>query len=336
MEDKKKFLINSSLLYKLLIDQTTNNCVRRFLAFKIIVNSMSYEDLVNNRQFPDVREIRDIFLAHKQNHQFSDAFNAAELIKGKTITDLINLMVANLSSQTGYEYFPELTDNTTSTAYKNLSGQILKLFVEEFYVGYKLSNNFLCTGEGQIKEVSSNKMSGVFYRYYSSKELSILANFFITNLAAHTDFPNALQNFKIDYILHAVNMKDCIFKDTFNTHSIDGLLEVMTESGIGNGDRLRQLNADTAFQAKYSEMRHIRNKLAGHMDKTIPLADLLKLVDDFDIVTAYDFVNKLDKAIYDTAETHIVIQHHYHTFNLPIEGKDIIAITNHQNSDYFS
>ncbi|MBK9317997.1 MAG: hypothetical protein IPM91_03590 [Bacteroidetes bacterium] len=138
-----------------------------------------------------------------------------------------------------------------------------------------------------------------FYRYNSSKELSILANFFITNLAASTDFPNALQNFKIDYILHAVNMKDCIFKDTFNTHSIDGLLEVMTESGIGNGDRIRQLITDTAFQAKYSEMRHIRNKLAGHMDKTIPLADLLKLVDDFDIVT-HDFVNKLDKTIYDT------------------------------------
>jgi len=137
-----------------------------------------------------------------------------------------------------------------------------------------------------------------------------LANFFITNLGAHTDFPNALQNFKIDYILHAVNMRDCIFKDTFNTHSIDGLLEVMTESGIGNAEKLQQLNTDIPFQAKYSEMRNIRNKLAGHMDKTIPLADLLKLVDDFDIVTAYDFVNKLDKAIYETAETHIVIRHY--------------------------
>lgn len=336
MEDKKRFLLNSVLLYKDIIAQTENNCLRRFLAFKIIVNAMSFEDLVNDRQFSDIREVRNIFLAHKQNNQFSKAFNSSELIKGKNIDQLIAFMTSHLTDQTNIEYFEELTNATKRGQFVHLCKQILKLFEEEFYVGFRISNNFLCTGEGQIKEVSSSNLSGSFYRYNSSKELSILANFFISNLTTYTGYPNALQNFKIDYILHAVNMKDCIFKDTLNTHSIEGLFEVLTASSIGDTTALQQLLSDTAFQAKYSEMRNIRNKLAGHMDTRVALTDLLTLVDDFDISTAYDFVNKLDKAVFDTANTHIAIQHNYHSFNMKMDNKDIIAISGLKNSDYFS
>ena len=336
MEDKKRFLLNSVLLYKKIIAQTDNNCLRRFLAFKIIVNAMSFEDIVNDRQFSDIRQVRNIFLAHKQNNQFSEAFNSSELIKNKNIDQLIAFMTGHLTDQTNVEYFEELTDADKLLKFENLSKEILKIFEEEFYVGFRISNNFLCTGEGQIKEVSSSNLAGSFYRFNSSKELSILANFFITNLSTYPDYPNALQNFKIDYILHAVNMKDCIFKDTLNGHSIDGLFEVLNSSNIGDTTSLQQLEVDPLFQAKYTEMRHIRNKIAGHMDNREQLNDLLKLVDDFDITTAYDFVNKLDKVVYDTAQTHMVIHHHYHSFNMKMDNKDIIAIEGLKNSDYYS
>lgn len=336
MEDKKRFLLNSVLLYKKIIAQTDNNCLRRFLAFKIIVNAMSFEEIVNDRQFTDIREVRNIFLAHKQNNQFSKAFNSSELIKNKNIDQLIAFMTGHLADQTNIEYFEELTDSAKLLKFENLSKQILKLFEEEFYVGFRISNNFLCTGEGQIKEVSSSNLAGSFYRFNSSKELSILSNFFITNLLTYPSYPNALQNFKIDYILHAVNMKDCIFKDTLNGHSIDGLFEVLTATNVGDTTALQGLQTDTPFQTKYDEMRHIRNKLAGHMDKREPLNELLKLVYDFDITTAYDFVNKLDKAVYDTSQTHFAIQHHYHSFNMKMNSKDIIAIEGLKNSDYYS
>ena len=259
MEDKKRFLINSVLLYQKIIEKTENNCLRRFLAFKIIVNGMSFEDIANDRQFADIREIRDIFLAHKQNNQFTEAFNSSELIKNKNIGPLIDFMKGHLVDQANIEYFEELTNAEKLTDFKNLSKLILQKFEEEFYVGYRISNNFLCTGEGQIKEVSSSDLAGAFYRYNSSKELSILSNFFIANLLNYPNYPNALQNFKIDYILHAVNMKDCIFKDNLNRHSIDGLYEVLNSSGIGDTSPLKPLLTDTDFQDKYTEMRHIRN-----------------------------------------------------------------------------
>ena len=297
---------------------------------------MSFEDIVSDRQFTDIREVRNIFLAHKQNNQFSKAFNSSELIKSRNIDQLIAFMTNHLASQANIEYFIELTDPNLLADFEELSKEILKLFEEEFYVGFRISNNFLCTGEGQIKEISSSNLAGSFYRYNSSKELSILANFFISNLQNYPYYPNALQNFKIDYILHSVNMKDCVFKDTLNGHSIDGVFEILTNDVIGDTTSLQDLLTDNDFQSKYTEMRHIRNKLACHMDNKEPLADLLKLVDDFDITTAYEFVNKLDKAVFDAAQSHIAIQHNYHSFNIKIDDKNIIAIKGLKNSDYYS
>ncbi|MEA5428530.1 hypothetical protein [Arcicella lustrica] len=334
MEDKKRFLLNSALLYQKIIEQTDNNCLRKFLAFKIIINAMSFEDVVDDRKFTAIREVRDIFLAHKQNNQFSKAFNSSELVKSKNIDQLIAFMTGHLADQTNIKYFEELTDAEKLLKIENLAKQTLKLFEAKFYNGFRVSNNFLCTGENQIKEASSNNLSGCFYRYNSSKELSILANFFINNLSIDLNYPNALRNFKIDYIFHAVNMKDCIFKDIYNRYSIDGLYEVIDELGIGNITVLQELLTNPIFQSKYIEMRHIRNQIAGHMNRMEPLNDLFKLVDDFDIGTAYDFVSKLDKAVYDTAYTHFAIRPHYDSFSMKIENTDIIAISGLKNSDY--
>ncbi|ALO14467.1 hypothetical protein L21SP5_00796 [Salinivirga cyanobacteriivorans] len=335
MEDRKLYLLNASLLYDTLLRQTENNCLRRFLAFKIITNTMSFEDVINNRTFTNFRQIRNIFLAHKQENSFFDAFNASNTITDKNIQDLLKFMKDNLSDPLNHVTFKELTDTKTKTDLEKLTKQILNLFQEEFYVGFRISNNFLCTDKGQIKEISSSAMSGCFYRYNSSKELSILANFFISNLSKYSQFENALINFKIDYILHAVNMHDCIFKDTRNSHSIEGLFEVMKNTGIGDPEPLEKLKADTVHTAIYEKMRQIRNKLAGHMDTSEPLTDHLQRVKEFDIRKAYDFVNKLDKAVYDAAQTHIVIQTHYGTFNQKLDNPDIIDIEDMSNKNYF-
>lgn len=336
MEDKKLFLLNSALLYNKILDQTDNNCLKRFLAFKIIVNAMSFEDIVRDRQFPDIREVRNVFLAHKQNNMFSKAFLSAELIKRSTIDQLITFMNSHITHTSSIEYFEELIDAQKLKEIEDLAKKTLEIFEEEFYDGFRISNNFLSNGDGQIKEISSSNLAGSFYRFNSSKELSVLTNFFITNLISNPYFPNTLRNFKIDYILHSVNMKDCIFKDTQNSYSIDGLYEVITTTGIGNPAVLQPLLTDSPFQTKYAEMRYIRNKLAGHMDNREPLNNLLHMVDEFEISSAYDFVNKLDKAVYDTAQTHIAISTNYNSFNLKLVNSDIISIEGIKNCDYNS
>jgi hypothetical protein len=334
LEDKKRFLLNSGLLYNKIISLTEKSCLKRFLAFKIIINAMSFEDIVNDRQFSDFRGIRDIFLAHKQDKDFFNAYWASEEIKKNNIEKLIDFMIKHLASQTNYEYFVELIDLNHLSKFESISKEILKQFEKDFYNGTRINNNFLCSSEHQIKEISSSNLAGSFYRYNSSMELSILSNYFITNLLTYPYYPNALINFKIDYIFHSVNMKDCIFKDTDNKYSIDGLLEVLTAESIGNTSLLKQLLTDTDFQCKYGKMRYIRNKIAAHMDRRMTLSSLLKLVDDFDINSAYDFVNKLDKAVWETAKTNIKIRCHYYSFNATQGVKNALAIAGIKNTDY--
>ena len=49
LDQKKTFLQQGAALYGEMIKLTTNDVVRRYLAFRIIVNTMSFEDIVGNR-----------------------------------------------------------------------------------------------------------------------------------------------------------------------------------------------------------------------------------------------------------------------------------------------
>lgn len=335
MEEKKKFLLNSSLLYQELIKQTPNDCIRRFLAFRIIVNTMSYEDLIRNRTFARMRQIRDIFLAHKQEGDFFEGFNAGEEIRDRTIQPLLDFMMANIADTGNYLTYPELIDEPKKNTLARMAALILDKFEEEFYKGFRVSNNFLCNAEGQIKEISSNPIASVFYRYNSTKELSILANFFITHVYKWNEFEMADVNFCIDYILHAVNMHDCIFKDTFNRHSINGLYEVLKNENIGDITPLDNLKADSSYTSIYSELRKIRNKIAGHIDTALPLVDLINMVKNFDMNKAFEFVNKLEMAVFGVSRSHIAIK--VHTMNTtPIVGPEIIEVKGFKNLDYYS
>ena len=98
MEEKKRFLLNSSLVYNNILKNTQNNCIRKFLAFKIVNNTMSFEDLINNRTFADLRQIRNVFLAHKQEDNFFNAHSSSEYINNGNIELLIEFMKNNIQN----------------------------------------------------------------------------------------------------------------------------------------------------------------------------------------------------------------------------------------------
>lgn len=333
MQEKLNYLLNISKLYESFIELTSNDCLKRFLAFKIITSTMSFEDLVGSRQHPVMRAIRNVFLAHQQNGEFFDAFNASEEISKNNISTLIKEMENHIGSSVNL--VSELENEKLSSDISALTKLIINEYHQEFHEGYRLSNNFLCSGANQIKEISSNPISSIFYRYNSSKELSIFANFFITNFTEHKLSVMLLRSFKVDYILHAVNMWDSIFKDPRNRHSIDGLLEIMSAESIGDTLALSNHLANDDAKKTYNELRWFRNKLAGHMDRTEQLNDLFIELDKYDFNKAFDFVNNLDKAVFDTKNTHIVLKVHY-MFNEKINDENLIEIRGIKNKPYDS
>lgn len=333
MEDKKKFLMDLAKIHDILTTQTENECIRRFLAFKVVLVAMSFEDLLNVRKYPGARKIRDVFLAHTQSSDFFAAFDASEEICKDKIDELISAMEAEMTE--AYVPAPELTDIVLSTNITAISRLVLEKFNKDFYSGFRVSNNFLCIGEGQIKEISSNPIASVFYRYNSSKELSNFANYFISNLSHFSLSRLMLNSFKIDYILHAVDMCDSIFKDNNNRHSIDGLHEVIQREGIGNIKPLNKLKGEQPFWMIYKELRWLRNKLAGHMDNEEQLTGLIAKLEALNFQKVFDFVNKLDKAVRQTSISHIVLQIHYYSFNQHIEDQNVIAMDGFKNRTYF-
>lgn len=146
-------------------------------------------------------------------------------------------------------------------------------------------------------------------------------------------------NAKIDYVLHAVNMFDCIFRDIHNSHSIDGLYEVLQATDIGDVSALVSLRQDSSLLATYRNLRNVRNKLAGHMDRKGNLEELLTLLNTLDFEDVYGFVNRLDKAVFDTARTHISIDVHY-MHNQPrasnIDSLNVIKVHGLQSEPYFN
>jgi len=133
-------------------------------------------------------------------------------------------------------------------------------------------------------------------------------------------------------------MCDCIFKDKYNRHSINGLYEILNEEQIGSNQYLEVLKNDNDFWEIYRKLRKIRNKLSGHMDKRLDLEILLNLLGEINLNELFDFVNTLDKTVYETAFTHIAIQTHYMS-NEPngenLNIKNIIEINGIENKPYF-
>jgi hypothetical protein len=335
LDQKKTFLQQGAALYGEMIKLTTNDVVRRYLAFRIIVNAMSFEDIVGNRQHLRMRNIRDVLLAHKQEPEFFEGHRAADEITDQAITPLLDFMAAETGPPDPAGVLPELSGGIPKVKFENLVPRIFDLYEKEFLAGHRVINNFLCfTGSG-VQEVTTGDLAGAFYRYHSSKALYDLSEYIFNNARLDADLAWLARHTRLDMLLHAQNMADCAIKDTRNRHSIDGILEVMVADRIGDPASLQALASDPVYQAVYARVRTVRNKLIGHMDRAAPLADLVAALDALPETDTCDLVNMVDKAVHTAARSHIAIFGQYITGNQVLDDPAITDIAGIQTRPYY-
>ena len=334
-EAKKTFLQQSSALYNEMIRLTNSDVVRRYLAFRIIVNSMSFEDLIRARNQPRFREIRDVLLAHKQEPESFEGYRAADEITDQSVAPLIGFMNAETNAPDVNWLLPELVGGASRTKFLELLAKTLKQYENDNLGGFRVINNFLCHTGTAVQEVSRGPLAGVFYRYNSSKALFDLAQYIYNNTYQDSDLKWISRHAKLDMLLHAQNMADCAIKDRNNQYSIDGLLEVMTNEPIGNPASLAALVNDAGYQAAYAAVRKIRNKLIGHMDSNSPLGGLTADLDALPTTVIHDLVNRVDKAVYDAARSHPAIWARYSLDNQNLNSSQIQRITADQAKAIF-
>jgi len=331
---KKAFLQQGSALYAEMIKLTTNDVVRRYLAFRIIVNTMSFEDLIGNRQHPRMREIRNVLLAHKQESEFFEGHRAADEITDQAITPLLSFMGGAVGAPDPTCVLPELSGGMPKLKFERLAPRIFGLYEKDFLAGYRVINNFLCFTGSSVQEITKGSLAGAFYRYHSSKALYDLSEYILNNARLDSDLAWLARHAKLDMLLHAQNMADCAIKDTRNGHSIDGLLEIMVADRIGAPASLLALSTCPVYQALYARVRVVRNKLIGHMDKAEPLADLISALDALADNDPSDLVNMVDKAVFTAASSHTAIWGRYITGNQVLNDPAIRGIVGIQTRPY--
>lgn len=334
-EHKKVFLYQGALLYNHLIGLAPDDTIRRYLAFKIIVDTMSFEDIVNNRAHARIRQIRNVLLAHKQESDFFEGYKANDEIRDTTISSLIEFMGTQVDASQQTPVVPELVDPSISIRFENLAHVVLNKYYRDNVAGFRVTNNFLCFTGSQIHEITKNDLAGCFYRYNSSKELFNLAQYLFNNLRLDVAFENATRHVKRDIILHAVNMTDCIYKDAQNPYSIDGLYQLMQRDNIGSTESLDTLVNNGEFNTEYREIRDIRNKFVGHMDMNIPLTDIMERLDNLPIEKVYKLYNRVDSATCIASRSHIVIKKRYDSLNTPLTQLPIIDVPGLKPTPYF-
>ena len=334
LDQKTVFLQQGSELYRIMIALTDSDTVKRYLAFRVIVNAMSFEDLVNDRQRPIMRKIRDTLLAHKQEPGFFEAFQAIDHITRSSIDELLRFMVMHTRRLDPRPAPLEMKDPSVNKRFEALLALVLDHYVENELDGFRLTNNFLAYTGNHVHEVSGGDLAEVFYRYNSSKALFSLSQYIFNNTRRFSDFGTSTRHAKLDMILHAQNMADCAIRDTWNRHSIDGLLEVLQAEGIGDPNPLKALAADPSYQDHYRDVRKVRNALVGHIDTASRLSALLAALDKLPIDKLRDLVNSVDKAVYDTSCSHPAILPRYRSANAPLDNTNIIDIPGFKPKPY--
>ncbi|MCX7257947.1 MAG: hypothetical protein NTZ64_14845 [Polaromonas sp.] len=335
IENKKTFLLESSRLYETMIRLTTSEVIRRYLAFRIIVNAMAFEDLVGNRSHARFRQIRNVLLAHKQEDDFFEGYKVTEEITDATISPLISYMAAATPSPDPAYSAAELVPGKVHNSFSQLLSLVFEQYHADFLGGFRLINNHLCYTGSSVHEVSDGDLPGIFYRYHSSMALFQLAQYIYNNSFVNSDLLWTSRNAKLDMLLHAQNLADSLFKDLHNKNSIDGLLEVMSSQKLGNVTVFEQLKTDPSFVALYSATRKLRNKLVGHMDKQAPLNDLIVKLDAFAVDGIYNLVNKIDQAVFSASQTHPAVKLRYISGNQPINDPLIVDISGLKPGSYF-
>lgn len=326
VDRKKVFLQQGSELYNDMVALTDCDTVKRYLAFRIIVNAMSFEDLVGDRRFATMRKIRNTLLAHKQEAGFFEAFQAVDHITQTSVGELLTFMVGHTRRFDARVVPLERKDVGVGKRFDILVSAVLAKYVTDKLEGFRLTNNFLAFTGSHVHEMSAGDLAGVFYRYNSSIALFGLAQYIFNNVHDYDDFRASTQHVKLDMILHAQNLADCVLRDTRNPHSIDGLLEVCEREGLGDLAQLRKLKSDASYQRVYEGVRGVRNRLVAHMDTRGRLAEMLDALDRLAIDDIRDLVNMVDKAVWAATRPHPAQWTRYHSASEPFNNENIIDI----------
>ena len=334
LDQKLVFLQEGSELYRVMIALTDSDTVKRYLSFRIIVNAMSFEDLINDRQHPTMRKIRDTLLAHKQEPGFFEGFHAVDHITRSSIDELLQFMVRHTCRLDPRPASLEMEDTGVNKRFKACLALVLDRYVKDNLGGFRLTNNYLAYTGNHVHEISSGDLAGAFYRYNSSMALFFLSQYIFNNTSRVSDFGMSTRHAKLDMILHAQNMADCAIRDTWNRHSINGLLEVLQAERIGSPNPLETLVADSSYRQLYRDVRKVRNALIGHMSTACSLSALLTALDQLPIGSLRDLVNSVDKAVYDSSCSHPAIWSRYRSANAPLDNPNIIDIPGFKPKPY--
>ena len=334
IDRKIVFLQQGSKLYREVIALTESDTVKRYLAFRIIVNAMSFKDLVGERPDPIMRKIRDTLLAHKQEAGFFEAFQAVNYITRTSVDELLRIM-----DQHNRRFDPrlvplEMRDTDVSKRFKALFRTVLASYVNNQLQGFRITNNFLAHTGSHIHEVSDGDLAGVFYRYNSSKALFSLAQYIFVNAHQCSDFRTSARHAKLDMILHAQNMADCVIRDGWNKHSINGLLEISKAERLGDPKPLQTLASDATYQRIYGGLRKVRNGLIGHMDTRESLSDLLTGLDQIPVNDIHELFNSVDKAVWEASRQHPALWSRYGSAGEPLKNTNIADIQGFKPKPY--
>src|SRR5229473_285637 len=119
LEAKKAFLYQSALLYRAMIEFAPNDVLGRHLAFRIIVNAISFEDLIGLRAHPRMREIRNVLLAQYEPAGFFEDYDPAEEIRDTTTSALVDFMAGQMSPMARAPSLPELADADIASRFRS-------------------------------------------------------------------------------------------------------------------------------------------------------------------------------------------------------------------------
>ena len=335
IDSKKTILLKGSHLYNTMIKLAPGDVIRRYLAFRIIVNAMSFEDIIQDRHHPRLRKIRDTLLAHKQEGDFFEGYRAVDEITDKSISGLLNYMKSH-TTVIDEDMVPlEFKSSNVRVKLESIIVQVFERYAEDFLDGFRIMGNFLCYTGSSVHEISTNSISDVFFRYNSSMSLYQLFQYIFNNTYHDPDFLWTSRHAKLDMVLYAQNMADCALKDNRNRHSIDGLLEAMTKEGIGDPSALSQLLTNSIFQSDYQSVRSVRNKFIGHMDRSRSVASLTADLDNLEMSKIHNLVDTVDRAVYLASRSHIAIGARYSSANTRLNDDNVVDIHGLETGSYY-
>ena len=335
IDSKKTMLLKGSDLYNIMIELAPSDVIRRYLAFRIIVNAMAFEDIVQDRRHSRLRKIRDTLLAHKQEGEFFEGYRAVNEITDNSILGLLDYMQSHTMVIDEDMVPPEVKVSNVRAKLDFIVARVMERYAEDFLDGFRIMTNFLCYTGSNVQEISTSNISDVFFRYNSSMSLYQLFQYIFNNTHRDGDLLWTSRHAKLDMILHAQNLADCAIKDYRNKHSIDGLLEAMNKEHIGDPSALTQLSTNSIFQSDYQSVRSVRNTTIGHMDRSRSVASLIADLDNLKIYTIHNLVNAVDKAIHSASRSHIAIWSRYAAANTRLSDDTIIDIQGLETGSYY-